>query len=276
MNPRSRNKKIFSRLVENISMLGLKRPITVAESGRDAHGTRYDLVCGQGRYEAFQMLGEKEIPCTVVNASETDRFLISLVENLARRKHSNHDLLDAVRILADRGYSTAEIGEKTGLDSAYINCILHLLRQGEERLIAAVEKGWLSIALASQIARSGDAEIQTFLMQAYEEGTLNGEQLMYIRSLIHQRKMVGKEYGHWKYRTSKNITPKKLLKTYQNEVRRQKLMIKKAEISHQRLLFITTALRRLLEDENLKTLFRAENIQDMPQLLAERIQGVGL
>ncbi|MNW22947.1 hypothetical protein D3C71_2247500 [compost metagenome] len=50
-------------------------------------------------------------------------------------------------------------------------------------------------------------------------------------------------------------------------------MVKKAEINDQRLLFVTTALRRLMADEHFLTLLRAENIQDMPQPLAERVQG---
>ncbi len=58
---------------------------------------------------------------------------------------------------------------------------------------------------------------------------------------------------------------------YQDEVRRQKLMIKKAEINEQRLLFLVTALRRLLGDEHFRTLLRAEGFADMPQPLAERL-----
>ena len=34
-----------------------------------------------------------------------------------------------------------------------------------------------------------------------------------------------------------------LIKAYEDEVRRQKLMIKKAELNEQRLLFIVTALK---------------------------------
>ena len=50
LNPRVRNKKIFNELVTSIAHLGLKKPITVSERS-DQSG--YDLVCGQGRLEAF-------------------------------------------------------------------------------------------------------------------------------------------------------------------------------------------------------------------------------
>lgn len=78
LNPRARNKRIFQELVDSIAHLGLKKPITVSKRpGR----TRYDLVCGQGRLEAFIALGQTEIPAIVVEASEEDGYIMSLVEN---------------------------------------------------------------------------------------------------------------------------------------------------------------------------------------------------
>ncbi|MNN99448.1 hypothetical protein D3C81_2190900 [compost metagenome] len=48
-------------------------------------------------------------------------------------------------------------------------------------------------------------------------------------------------------------------------------MIRKAEFSQQRLLFIVEALRELLNDENFTTLLRAENLDTLPKYLAERV-----
>jgi len=65
LNPRSRKKKIFDNVVSNISNLGLKRPITVAPRQEDTDGKCYDLICGQGRLEAFITLGQTEIRCSI-------------------------------------------------------------------------------------------------------------------------------------------------------------------------------------------------------------------
>lgn len=270
LNPRARNKQVFARLVENISALGLKRPITVAPT---TSGTEpYEIICGQGRFEAYQALGELKIPCIVVAASEADRYLIGLVENLARRKHSNRDLLISIQLLSDRGYTSQQIAEKTCLDAGYIYGILVLLRQGEERLIAAVENGWLSIKLAMDIARSSDTELQQAMIDAYEGGVLRGDQLMRVRRLIDKRKTLGKRYGQ-QAPSKERPTPQKLLHTYQVEVRRQKVMIKKSDINEQRLLIIVTAMRKLLSDDYFRTLLRNEDIPDMPRALADRILG---
>ena len=71
INPRVRNKKIFKQITSNIAELGLKRPITVTRR-EDIDGPRYDLVCGQGRLEAYQVLGQREIPALVIEADTED------------------------------------------------------------------------------------------------------------------------------------------------------------------------------------------------------------
>lgn len=274
-NPRARNRRVFAGIVESIATIGLKRPITVAETGCDNDGPKYDLVCGQGRIEAFQALGETEIPAQIISAPETDRYLMSLVENLARRKHSNRDLLQAVRVLEDRGYDPTTIAAKTGLDHSYISCILQLLRSGEERLIGAVEQGWLPISLATDIAKAGEADTQVAMMEAYETGLLRGEQLLKVRRLIDRRQALGRGYGSWRRKPAQKMTATKLAQAFQAEVRRQQLTIAKTEAAEQRLLFVVTALRRMLADEHFRTLMRAENIGDMPRPLADRIAGEG-
>ena len=90
INPRVRNKKIFKDIISNIAELGLKRPITITRRG-EGDSSRYDLVCGQGRLEAYQALGQQEIPAIVVDANTEDCLVMSLVENLARRQHRSID-----------------------------------------------------------------------------------------------------------------------------------------------------------------------------------------
>src|SRR5258706_11324603 len=93
LNPRSRNKIVFQSIISNISTLGLKKPITVARRSEPIEGKHYDLVCGQGRLEAFVALGQSEIPAILIDAPREECFLMSLVENIARRNQSPVELL---------------------------------------------------------------------------------------------------------------------------------------------------------------------------------------
>ena len=105
LNPRLRNKRVFSELVASVANVGLK-PITVRTR---SDGSGYDLVCGQGRLEAFVELGQEEIPAIIIEATEEGTcYLMSLVENLARRQHSPLELIreiEALRAHVGTGYS---------------------------------------------------------------------------------------------------------------------------------------------------------------------------
>lgn len=54
LNPRERNQRKFSAIVENIGAVGLKKPVTVTPRPGEDGAERYVLVCGEGRFKAFQ------------------------------------------------------------------------------------------------------------------------------------------------------------------------------------------------------------------------------
>jgi ParB family chromosome partitioning protein len=70
----------------------------------DAGEQRYVLVFGEGRLTAFRNLGEKEIPAIVVEISDEDAFLMSLVENIARRQEKPLENLASITALRAKGH----------------------------------------------------------------------------------------------------------------------------------------------------------------------------
>jgi ParB family chromosome partitioning protein len=123
----------------------------------------FDLVCGQGRLEAYRTLGWESIPAIVVSAKEEDCLVMSLVENIARRQHPAIELMREIESLHKRGFNETEIGLKLGVTNSWVGMLLGLLEHGEERLVAAVETGLIPIYLAVTIARSDDAGIHRAL-----------------------------------------------------------------------------------------------------------------
>lgn len=63
LNPRARNRRIHQEIIENILKAGLKRPIVVSRRRNSKDQFHFDLVCGQGRIEAFENLGWARNPC---------------------------------------------------------------------------------------------------------------------------------------------------------------------------------------------------------------------
>ena len=114
LNSRDRNMKVFEEIVDNIRNIGLKKPITVTERPGTDGKLSYHLVCGEGRLNAFRILGETHIPALVVDVSDEDAFIMSLAENIARRGYRPLEILADIEILRKRGYSAEIIIQKTG------------------------------------------------------------------------------------------------------------------------------------------------------------------
>ena len=278
LNPRARNKRVHREIVSSIETVGLKRPITVSRRA-DADPVRYDLVCGEGRLEAFRILGETEIPAIVIDASESECFVMSLVENIARRQHRPIDLMHEVGSLNKRGYSDTEIARKIGVTVSWVNMIVTLLNNGEERLVSAVETGLIPISFAIDIARADESEVQNVLMDAYAAGKIKGKKLGTVRRMLDQRMKRSKgvvDTGLGNKNPPRKVTAADLMRLYQREAEKQRLLIKKSNYAQARLLFIVEALKDLLSDEGFATLLRAERLETMPRALTMRIEGVSV
>ena len=273
LNPRRRNRHKFQQIVSNISNLGLKRPITVNVSKKKDGGEQYDLVCGQGRLEAYAALGQQSIPAVIISVSKEECYLMSLVENLARRQHVNLELVREIGNLKSRGYKITEIAQKTDLTPDYVRGIIRLLERGEERLITAVETGYIPISWAVEISAAKDEDAQRALLSAYESKKLRGRELIRVRRLIEQRRIRGKSArGGLRISSNSKLTANALVRTYRQEVDRQTSLIKKAKLCEVRLVFIVSALKQLFEDENFVNLLRAESIDSLPKYVADQIK----
>lgn len=268
VNPRDRNKAKFNALVRSIKEAGLKKPISV--SARTDGG--FDLICGQGRLEAFKILEQETIPAYVKRLPREDQLLQSLTENIARITHRT---MDTVRLLAemrDRGQTITQISKKIGLQSSHVGGLLYLHDNGEQRLISAVETGKIAITTAVVIAHSEDKAIQTALTQALEEKKISPKDLPNARAIADVRRSFGKAFGGMA-RGDKSVTADGIVRAFARESERQRVTIRKAELCEKRLLFVINAFKMLCRNENFLNLLRAEGLSTLPQYLGKEIKG---
>ena len=278
LNHRERNAKACDEIADNIHTIGLKKPITVTPRQREDGNESFLLVCGEGRLKAFKALGQATIPALVVEANDEDAFIMSLAENIARRHYRPLELISSITALRDQGHDKRTIARKTGLSAEYVQGILNLLRNGEERLLIAVHKGQIPLNTALAIVGAGndDKAVQAALQDAYELGNLRGKSLIRARRLLERRMTLGRSAHRSTPRKRTEVTSSSLVRTYQKEVERQRMLVRKAEFTQQRLLFVTGALRELFSDENFATLMRAESLDTLPKYLAERVNATGV
>jgi ParB family chromosome partitioning protein len=262
VSSRARNKKKFKELTESVAALGLKRPITVRKGSA---GESYELVCGEGRLKAFRALGRKEISAILVDAASPDCLLMGLVENLARGQHSSLELLGEVGRLASAGYTIGEVASKLGFTTGYVRDICYLLEHGEERLLAAVDQKVIPHTTAVEIAKANSGAVQKALLETYVQGPYTSQQVAKLRHLVEQRLVNGKGSEPGKKRSRRVATTSSALtRAYRREVERQKLVARKAELTHARLVFVISALRSLLNERLFVRILREESLSTLP------------
>ncbi len=273
LNPRHRDKRKFEKIVESIRNLGLKRPITVSvRSPEEGAEPGYDLVCGQGRIEAFRALGESEIPAVVVDATKEDRLLMSLVENMARRFSSPWDLIVEIERLIDAGYTYAAISRKLDISDALVSGMVSLRKSGEERLLEEALKGNIPLGVAVDISRATSVDAQREVLTAYQNKQLNQVSIRAIRRVMQQRRFLGKATSaSYPQKPSQRTTADGLVNAFRKETQRQKVMIKKAKLCDARLTFLVAGFRQLFRDDDFVNLLRAEGSLTAPAFLLETI-----
>jgi ParB family chromosome partitioning protein len=269
-NPRPRNRVKFLAIVTSIETVGLKRPILVNHHVSAGGGFQYELVCGQGRLEAFMALGKTVIPAIVTTVTREQLYLMSLVENVARRPPSNRALLFEFRSLLDRGYRTEQIAEKLGVEKSHAYGIVQLLKQGETVLLQAVDDGRVPLRIAIVISTGTNEEVQAALIEAYEKGDLRGAKLQMARRIVAMRLAKDRISGRTSL-TKRTLSAGVLIEEYEQHVQLQRSAVARLSAVTHRLMILSTSMKRLLQDENFVTLLRAESIQDIPSHLAERI-----
>ena len=275
LNPRPRDKKKFEQIIQSIKNLGLKKPIQVSlRSAEEGTEPGYDLVCGQGRMEAFLALGHKEIPAIVVEVSREERLLRGLVENMARRLPSRLALMNEIERLKADGYSNVEIGKKLDIADGTVGGYIALKKAGEERLLDAAINGKIPLGVAMDIAKANSPELQRELLKGFESKELNQFAIRTVKRLIDQRRFVGKGRDTDADKKKSRTNAESLINAFKRESQKQKLMVKKARLCDAKLVIIVTALGKLLGDENFFNLLRAESLADIPQYLQDKLAGM--
>jgi len=271
LNPRVRNQIIAEEIRQNIRSVGLKRPITVAPKKDAKNGKKYDLVCGQGRLEAFIAAGETEIPAVVREVSEEDAHIMSLVENIARRNSNALELLQSIKYLKSQGYADDAIAAKTNLGKDYIRGIIRLLEEGEEYLVNAVEKGRIPLYQALHIASEDDAAVQKALAEAYESGALSGKKLVVAQKIISRRKHYGKGLST-PQRDRAKVSAEDLIAAYEKGAKEKKRLLAQSNYIKDVLDYTAMALRQLMNDVHFTNQLKAVGMNEIPQHVTDLLK----
>jgi ParB family chromosome partitioning protein len=139
-------------------------------------------------------------------------------------------------------------------------------------LLRAVEAGQIPVSVAVEIAESDDEGVQRVLQQAYEKNVLRGRKFLAVKRLIERRRRMGRRLRTPDQRRDRTLSLNGLLRTYQEDTDKKRLLVRKADATRDRLIFVVEALRKLVADEHFVTLLRAEGLDTLPRNIGDRLQ----
>lgn len=156
----------LGELAESIRSEGLLQPIVVRKAG-----DRYQLIAGERRWRAFQLLKIKSIPARVVEASNASSAALGLIENLQREGlNAIEEAHGYASLIRDFDLTQENAAERVGKGRASVANSLRLLSLDAE-LQGFVAKNLLSVGHAKVLLGIEDAAQRSLVARrVIEEG----------------------------------------------------------------------------------------------------------
>lgn len=183
------NEQSLQELAESIAAHGLIQPIIVRQF---AHN-KYEIVAGERRFRAFELLGELEIPAIVKDISDQDSSILALIENIQRDDlHYFEEALGYNSLLKTYQWTQEELSMMIGKSQSTIANKLRLLNLSEKS-----QEKLLEYKLSERHARALlllKEEKQTLLAIEYiNKHNLSVKQTeVYLENLLNSAKQVKK------------------------------------------------------------------------------------
>ncbi len=126
------NEDALKELADSISRHGILQPLSVRRVG-----TAYELIAGERRLRAAQLVGLTEIPCIVMTMDQEESTLAAMVENLQRQDLDFIEEAQGIaRLMEKCDLSQEQAARLLGKSQSAIANKLRLLRHSPEVLDA--------------------------------------------------------------------------------------------------------------------------------------------
>jgi ParB family chromosome partitioning protein len=156
----------LAELAESIRSEGLLQPVVVRKQG-----DRFQLIAGERRWRAFQLLKIRTIPARIVEASDASAASIGLIENLQREGlNPIEEALGFASLVRDFDLTQETAAERVGKSRASVANALRLLALDAE-IQGFIAKSLLSVGHAKVLLGIEDTARRTVLARrVIEEG----------------------------------------------------------------------------------------------------------
>jgi len=124
-------------LAASIKEHGILQPLIVTDAG----GGKYQLVAGERRLKAAQLIGITEVPCIVRKIEDQKKLEVSLIENLQRHNlNALEEALGYKRLMDEFGLTQEEVAARVGKSRSSVANFLRVLSLPQSILEALAEE----------------------------------------------------------------------------------------------------------------------------------------
>lgn len=162
MQPRTNfNEDGLTELAQSISEMGIIQPITV----RKVSSNKYQLISGERRFRASQIVGLEEIPAYIRTANDQELLEMALVENIQRENLDPLEIAISYQRLIDECDLTQEqLSERVGKNRSTVTNYIRLLKLPGEVQVGLIEKK-ITMGHARALVNAGDEKLQVKLFR---------------------------------------------------------------------------------------------------------------
>lgn len=170
----------MENLIQSIKEKGIIQPVLVRRVGEF-----YELIAGERRLRAANILELKEIPAIIKDTEDKDSLEISLIENIQREELNPIEEAHAYQYLIEKFKVTQErIGEVLGKSRVSVANLLRILKLPQE-IQEEIKKERISFAHGRALLEVEDINTQRLLAQ---EIIAKGLSVRELESLIKARR----------------------------------------------------------------------------------------
>lgn len=166
------NQESMDELVKSIHEKGIIQPILVRTKGDS-----YELIAGERRFRAAQILNMPEVPVIIKEVDDRDSLELALIENIQRQELNSIEQARAYQYLLDKFQLTQEeVSEVMGKARASVANVLRLLKLPLE-IQEEIKSGRLSFGHGRALLEIEDPNLQRRLVQEVVNNSLSVREL---------------------------------------------------------------------------------------------------
>lgn len=144
----------LSNLASSIHENGLLQPITVRSAGKG----RYEIVAGERRWRAHELIGATEIEANVQEMDDASRDINAIIENLQREDITPVEEARAYKRIIDSGVEPDALAKQLGIKQPWRITERTALLNLNPEYLDLMEKGHLSASQGTELSRLAPPE----------------------------------------------------------------------------------------------------------------------